>query len=253
MPYETIIYQKGEGIGTITLNRPQRRNAINYHMLTEMHQVLDEIAQDSDVWVVIITGCEGAFSAGADIKEQMPPDYLLRFRDLLRKIEAGAKPVIAAINGLALGGGCEVALSCDLRIACTGAKMGTPEIKLGVIPSAGGTQRLPRLLGSAKAKELLFLGDPVDGGEAHRIGLVNKVVADEALMDEATNMAKLLLERPPVALRMIKAAVNTGLRVDLESGLDFEAQCAAFLVTTEDVQEGIKAFAEKRKPVWKGR
>ncbi len=253
MSYETIICEKEERIATITLNRPRRRNAINYQLLTEIHEVLDEIAQDSDVWIVIVTGSEGAFSAGADVREQMPSDYLLRFRELLHRIETMGKPVIAAINGLALGGGCELALACDLRIACTSARIGIPEIKLGVIPSAGGTQRLPRLVGPTKAKELLFFGDPIDGNEAYRIGLVNRVVPDEALMDEVRNMARLLLERPPMALRMIKSAVNTGLKVDLESGLDFEAQCAAILATTEDMQEGIRAFVEKRKPVWKGR
>ena len=253
MAYETIIYEKGEGIGTITLNRPRRRNAINSQLLDEMRQVLGEISKDEEIRVVIITGAEGAFSAGADVREEMPPDYLGRFRDLLYTIETGDKPVIAAINGLALGGGCELSLACDLRIASESATMGTPEIKLGVIPSAGGTQRLPRLIGTAKAKELLFFGDPVDGNEAYRIGLVNKVVPSEILMDEAKNTARILLDRPPVALRMAKSAVNTGMRVDLESGLDYEAHCAAILSTTEDVKEGIRAFAERRKPVWKGR
>lgn len=253
MAYETIIYQKEEGIGIITLNRPHRKNAINSQLLDEMRQALDEIARDDEVRVVIITGAEGAFSAGADIRERMPPDYLRRFRDLLRAIETGGKPVIAAVNGLALGGGCEISLACDLTIASQSATMGVPEIKIGAIPSAGGTQRLPRLIGAARAKELLFFGDPINSNEAYRVGLVNKVVPDENFMDEVKNIARVLLERPPVALRMAKSAVNTGIKIDLESGLDFEASCAAILSTTEDSKEGIRAFAEKRKPVWKGR
>lgn len=253
MAYETIIYQKEEGIGIITLNRPHRKNAINSQLLDEMRQALDEIAGDDEVRVVIITGAEGAFSAGADIRERMPPDYLRRFRDLLRAIETGGKPVIAAVNGLALGGGCEISLACDLTIASQSATMGVPEIKIGAIPSAGGTQRLPRLIGAARAKELLFFGNPINSNEAYRVGLVNKVVPDENFMDEVKNIARVLLDRPPVALRMAKSAVNTGIKIDLESGLDFEANCAAILSTTEDSKEGIRAFAEKRKPVWKGR
>jgi len=253
MTYETLIYEKEEGIGIITLNRPGRMNALDEQLVKELGQIIDETEGDEQVRVVILAGREKFFSAGADIREEVPPNFLKRVRDLFHKIEYSDKPFIAAVSGIAYGGGCELSLVCDLRIASETAKFGMPEIKIGAIPAGGGTQRLPRLIGATRAKELLFSGDPIDANEAYRIGLINKVVPVEALLEEAKRMAQLLLERPPVALRMAKLAVNTGMNTDLETGLDYEAHCATILFTTEDLKEGMAAFREKRKPVWKGR
>jgi len=253
MAYETIVYERKEGIGIITLNRPDRMNAINMQLVRELDDVMDQIEKDEEVRVVILAGHERFFCAGADIREEITPYYLAKLRNVFRKIECADKPFIAAISGVAFGGGCELSLVCDLRIASETARFGVPEIKIGIIPSGGGTQRLPRLVGVAKAKELLFSGDPIDASTALRIGLVNKVVPTDTLIDEAKIVAKMILERPPVAIRMAKLAVNVGIKVDLESGLDYEAQCASALLKTEDFREGITAFAEKRNPVWKGR
>lgn len=250
--YETIIYEKENGIGVIILNKPQRMNALSTQMVEELEKLIDEIERDKEIRVIILAGGDKFFCAGADLKEEKPPDYLKKLRRLFYKIENGEKPVIAAINGIAYGGGLELALVCDLRLASDSARLGMPEIKIGTIPSAGGTQRLPRTIGITKAKEVVLSGNPINGNEAYRIGLVNKVVSVNSLLDEAKKMALVLSERPPLALKMARSAINTGLKIDLESGLDYEARCSAFLSTTKDRKEGRRAFLEKRKPIFKG-
>jgi enoyl-CoA hydratase len=265
VPYETLLFDKDGHVATITLNRPERRNALNVALLRELSQVIDEVAADDEVRVVIITGGREAFSAGADIKDAVAgrgviggprPDRTIpmaRGRDVFSKIESLDKITIAAISGYALGGGCELALACDLRIASETAQLGQPEIKLGVIPLGGGTQRLPRLIGPARAKELMFLGDFIDAQEAHRIGLVNRVVPVDSLMDEARKLAAALVEKPPLALRAIKSAVNVALETSLNAGLEYESRVGAIAANSEDRREGMRAFVEKRKPVFKGR
>lgn len=259
MDYTTILYEKSEGIGTITLNRPESMNALNSSLMEELGHVFSEISTDNDVKVVIITGQEQFFAAGADITEvaniKTPDDAynFSRAADVIRKLEDFDKPIIAAVSGVALGGGCELALACDLRIAAENAVFGLPEIKLGVLPGAGGTQRLPRLVGAANAKELLYTGDFINATEAYRIGLVNKIVPVETLRDESKAMAKKIANRPGIALKMIKIAVNGGLSMDLKSAMAYEARCFEILFSTEDRKEGMTAFIEKRKPSFKNR
>lgn len=261
MSYETIIYKKEDSIALVTLNRPDILNALSLKLAQDLEQVADEIANDDSVRAVIITGAGRAFSAGADIKEIMSPgeaslgNWLNKGKPLpfFNKIENLDKPVIGAINGLAIGGGCELALVCDLRIASTAAKFGFGEIKIGVIPAGGGTVRSPRLIGITKAKEMLFFGDPIDANEAYRLGLVNKVVPPESLLDEAQKWAKTLAQRPPLALKAAKSCVNVGMQIPLSAAIDFEAKEAALLLGSEDRAEGMKAFLEKRQPTFKGK
>jgi enoyl-CoA hydratase/carnithine racemase len=210
--------------------------------------------------VVILTGSEKLFAAGADITEiseiATPVEahrFLKDVQVLFNRLEDLEKPVIAAISGLALGGGCELVLACDLRIAADNAMFGQPEIKIGVIPGAGGTQRLPRIIGVTKAKELLYTGDFIDAQEAHRIGLVNKVVPVGSLMEEAKKMALKIARQPGIALKVTKLAVNGGLNMDIKSAIAYEARCFEILFSTEDQKEGMKAFVEKRKPAFKNR
>lgn len=256
----TMTYEKSEGIAIITLNRPKSMNAINREFICELGRLIDEIANDDEISAVIITGSEKFFAAGGDIKEISEigtPIEAHRFvnsvQSLFNKIESLEKPVIAAVSGLAFGGGCELALACDIRLAAENASFGQPEIKIGVLPGGGGTQRLPRLIGVGRAKELLYTGDIIDANEAYRIGLVNKVVATSSLMDEAKKMALKLAQQPTIALKMIKTSVNKGINMDLPSALAHEARCFEILFSTEDQKEGFKAFVEKRKPNFKGR
>ncbi|MBE0616683.1 MAG: enoyl-CoA hydratase/isomerase family protein, partial [Proteobacteria bacterium] len=222
---------------------------------------LTDIEYDDHVGAVIITGSDKAFGAGADLKMISDLDGTVaahRFFGRLggepyRRLASMGKPTIAAVAGLALGGACEVALACDLRIAADNASFGLPEVKLGLLPGGGGTQRLPRLVGVTKAKELLFTGDPIDAQEAYRIGLVNKVVPLERLLEEAQAMAARIASRPAFALRMIGAAVDGGVDLPLDAALAYEARCFEMLFSTEDEREGVQAFVEKRKPVYKGR
>jgi len=257
MEYQTLIYEKKEFIATITLNRPNNMNALNSQAVKELNQVFSNIDGDDEVRVVIITGGEKLFAAGADITEIekiATPFEAHRFvkntLETFNRIEDLEKPVIAAVNGVALGGGCELALACDLRIAADNAVFGQPEIKIGVIPGAGGTQRLPRIVGITKAKELLYTGDFIDAQEAHRIGLVNKVVPVSSLMAEAINIARKIARQPGFALKITKFAVNGGLNMDIKSALAYEARCFEILFSTKDQKEGMKAFIEKRKPVF---
>jgi len=261
MNYETLICRKEEGIAVVVLNRPKQLNALSLRMKEELGDVFEELERDEEVKVVILTGGDKAFCAGADIKERSTMQmtqgefYFERRKShaFYCKIENCEKPVIAAVSGVAVGGGCELALVCDLRIASDSARFGLPEVKIGMIPAAGGTQRLPRLIGVTRAKELLYTGESVDAQEAYRIGLVNRVVPVDRLMEEAMSMARKLADYPPLSVKFMKRAVNTGMQLDLASALDYESHIAAMLGSSEDRIEGFKAFVEKRKPVFKGR
>jgi enoyl-CoA hydratase len=257
MNYETLIYEKENGVGTITLNRPKQKNAINDVMMSELFQLISNIAQDDEVRVVVITGGKDYFAAGADIRLVSTISSSFKAYDFSRnspihELEELEKPVIAAISGIALGGGLELALACDLRIASETALFGQPEINLGIIPGSGGTQRLPRLVGLTKAKEMLFTGETINAQEAYRIGLVNKVVPVESLMDEVYKIATKIATKPAMALKVTKLVVNAGINLDLELALKFESQSFGLLFSTQDQKEGVSAFIEKRKPIFKG-
>jgi enoyl-CoA hydratase len=257
MKFETLIYEKEGGIRIVTLNRPERLNTFNFQLMFELEKVCNEIDEDGEARAVILTGAGRGFCAGADVKmivdsnnTKKPPTGRNTF---FSKLEDVKVPVIAAIHGPCIGGGLELALCCDFRIASEGASFGLGEVKLGAIPGGGGTARLPRLIGIGKAKEFLYFGNRVDAQEAYRIGLVNKVVSPEKLMEEARNWAAEVAERPPLSLRMLKDCVNIGMQLDLFGALDYEAKCFASVANSEDLMEGMRAFAEKRKPVFKGR
>jgi len=260
--FETLLSEKNGSIGIITLNRPQQMNALNVQLLAELSELLDQYESDGNVSALVLTGSGKAFCAGGDVKSntETGDDYLATFlkfsrltRETLHKIEVFKKPVIAAIGGAAMGGGLELALCCDLRVASDKAKLGLTETKLGVVPGAGGTQRLPRLVGTALAKQLVFTGNVITGDEAYRIGLVNAVVPREECLNKAVELAKEISKRAPLAVQAAKKCINMSQQVDLESGLNYEAECVKFVMLSEDHAEGFKAFAEKREPVWKGR
>ncbi|NSW82836.1 MAG: enoyl-CoA hydratase/isomerase family protein [Syntrophothermus sp.] len=259
MEFETLLYEKDGNIGIITLNRPKFFNALNDVLMRELGQLIDQIAADDEVKAVIITGGSKAFAAGGDIAYMLDADslkaeaFIALCHQTIDKIANLPKPVIAAIAGLALGGGCELAMGCDIRIAAEGTTIGQPEINLGIMPGAGGTQRLARLVGEGWAKQLIFTGDPIDAQTALSIGLVTKVVPLESLMDEAKKLAKKLAGKAPIAMRMAKICINYGGSVDLPSGLLFEQKTWSFLFSTADQKEGMKAFLEKRKPVFQGK
>jgi enoyl-CoA hydratase len=258
--YETIIYEVRHGVGFITLNRPDSLNALNTRMIVELRHALENADGDKDVRALILTGGPKCFCAGADVKEllSMSPSmdayyrYFAAARELFCALEKLSKPTIAAVAGPAMGGGCELALACDLRLAGENARFALPEINLGLIPAGGGTQRLPRVIGMGKAKELVFFGTPVDASEAYRIGLVNRVVPSEQLMEVAEEWACRLRNQAPLALQMAKAAVNQTYDAPLDRGLDYEIRCAVSLMLTRDREEGIRAFLEKRKPAFTG-
>ncbi|MFZ5632259.1 MAG: enoyl-CoA hydratase-related protein [Bacillota bacterium] len=257
MSYENLILEKEENIALITINRPKVLNALNADLLKELEAVVDEIEQDDQVRVVIITGAgDKAFVAGADIAfmSKLSPLEAKSFAQLgqrvFSKIENMSKPVIAAVNGFALGGGNELAMACDLRIASEKAKFGQPEVQLGLIAGFGGTQRLSRIVNPGLAKEILFTADQYDAGSAHKIGLANHVVPDGELLDFCRGMAKRIAARGPVAVRLSKEAVNQGLNMDLDKAIALEADLFGLVFTTEDRKEGIAAFLEKRKPAF---
>lgn len=261
MAFEMILYEKSDGIATITLNRPKALNALSTQLKTELAQAFEMAGADKEILVVILTGGSKCFCAGADIKERSSVQmsqadaYFFRLKNhqFYKRIEEFEKPVIAAVSGVAVGGGCELTLVCDLRIASQTACFGVPEVKLGMIPAAGGTQRLPRIIGVTKAKELLFTGEFMDAKEAYRVGLVNKVVEVDELMTAARELARKLIDKPPLAVKFAKRTVNAGMQMDLNTALDYESHCASLLSVSEDRVEGFKAFVEKRKPVFKGR
>ncbi len=243
----------------LTLNRPEVMNSFNFALLRELAEKVELFQWDPEVRVIIITGAEKAFCAGADLKERatMPEDQVRKFiftlRSLFTFIELMNKPVIAAVNGIALGGGTELALACDIRIASESATMGLTETRLAIIPGGGGTQRLPRIVGKGKAKELIFTGRRVDAKEALEIGLVNKVAPAGKLIDECLEMAAMICEAGPIAITQAKYAVNYGCEVNLHSGLAIESNAYWVTIPTEDRMEGLTAFREKRKPVYKGK
>jgi len=260
LKYQFLLYSKEEGIGIVTVNRPESLNALNGEVYTELYELFQEIENDQGVRVVILTGSgERAFVAGADIAEMQPQssieirDFIDKARRASDRVYTMSKPVIAAVNGFALGGGCELAMCCDLRVASEDAKFGQPEINLGIIPGAGGTQRLSRLIGMTRAKELIYTGDFIDANTAYSFGLINKVVSPDNLMTEARELAQKILSKSSIALSRAKEAITSGAEIDLSSGLDLEAQCFALCFATEDQKEGMAAFMQKRKPEFKGK
>ncbi len=254
-----VDYKKEGRIAIFTINRPEAFNMVNVQIFQELHDRMVEFRDDPDLWVGIITGAgRRAFSAGADIKDMLP--FIREHRDnpwalpssIMRGLDIW-KPLIAAINGLALGGGLEIVLACDIRIASEKARFGTPEITLGLIPGWGGTQRLPRMLPWCTAAELLLMGKPIDAQEAYRIGLVNKVVPQEQVMPMAKEWAEVICQAEPLAVRAAKEAMIRGSGMTLDDGLRLENSLNSYLFGTEDFTEGITAFAEKRKPVYKAK
>jgi enoyl-CoA hydratase/carnithine racemase len=260
MPSEIIFVERDNKTAIITLNRPKRLNALSIQLKKELVRTFSELEKDDSVWAVILTGGPKAFCAGADIKERSKTSLSknefynerMKNHEFFKKIEKFEKPVIAAINGVAVGGGLELALVCDFRIASETARFGLPEVKIGAIPSGGGTQRLPRLIGIAKAKELLFTANIINAEEAESAGLVSAVVPVDKLMPSAMALAEKISNNAPLAVRMAKRSVNMGMEMDLNAALDCEAQCAAMLAESKDREEGFKAFLEKRKPEYKG-
>jgi enoyl-CoA hydratase/3-hydroxyacyl-CoA dehydrogenase len=258
--YEFLIVKKEEGIGWITLNRPHRLNTLTSDMVDEMHSALNDFEADKDVKCIVITGAgEKAFSAGADVTAftGLTPATAVeassKGQALFSRLEKIGKPVIASLNGYTLGGGLEMALACDFRLAAENAEMGQTESKLGLIPGWGGTQRLVRIIGLAKAKELILLGERIPAEEAARIGLVHKVVPREKLQEETVALARKLADGPPVALKLAKEALNFGTQVPLDIGLKMEAEAFGIVLSTKDVMEGVSAFMSKRKPEFKGK
>ena len=258
--YETIVYTVEEQVATITLNRPDVHNAQNDTLRREMHQAFSGLITDDDVKVIVVTGAgDRAFSAGADIREFVEPASPTQLRERRKRIEYRAmmdrcpQPIIAAINGFALGGGLELALACDIRIAAENATLGLTEVNLAIIPGGGGTQRLPRLVGKGKALEMILTGTRIPAAEALRIGLVERVVPAGKALKAATELARTIAEKAPIALRYAKEAVVKGLGMALEDGLRLEGDLSTLLRTTEDRLEGAKAFLEKRKPRWAGK
>lgn len=260
MDFKLIIYEKSEGIATITLNRPEALNAFSKEVVAEVLEALEDARRDENVRVVVLTGAgEKAFSAGADIKAMIgmtalkARDLSLMGEKLCCTLENLEKPVIAALNGYALGGGLEVAMSCDLRIASENARVGQTEINIGLIPGWGGTQRLTRLIGRTKAKELVFTGRMIDARTAEQLGIVNRVVAADKFKETVRQFALDLAAKAPVALRVAKALIDKGAEIGLDSALALEREGFGVVASTEDLQEGVKAFTEKRKPAFKGK
>ena len=256
---ENILIEKRERIAIVTINRPDKLNALNIATRQELSDALDELRDDESVRVVILTGAgEKAFVAGADINEfagrtAVQQRDVMKQRNIFVTAEDFPKPLIAMINGFCLGGGCELALSCDLRVASEKARFGQPEINLGIIPGGGGTQRLARLIGEGKAMQMILTGDMIDAQEAHRLGLVNEVYPADQLLVKTLELAGKIAEKSPVALAMAKTAVKAAARTNLREGLDQEIDLFALCFSSEDQEEGVRAFLEKRKPDFKGR
>jgi enoyl-CoA hydratase len=259
MAYENILFTTEDGIATLTFNRPKALNALNAALLNELAQALDEVAENEDVRVLILTGAgDKSFVAGADITELatfgplQAKAFAHKGQAVISKLQVLAIPVIAAVNGFALGGGNEMALACDFIYASENATFGLLEINLGLIPGFGGTQRLPRLIGANRAKEMIFTGKMIPAAEALEIGMVNRVFTPDALMEEALNTARLIASKGKVSLRAAKQTVNGGLNVDLATGLHIECEAFALCMASEDAKEGTTAFLEKRKASFKG-
>lgn len=259
MSFENIFVERKEKLAYITINRPDVRNALNKQTLDEMVTALHELEQDDAVKCIIFTGAgEKSFAAGADIgqlKERTMLDALQSgsMQQIYDEIEACTKPTIAMINGFALGGGCELAMACDIRVASTNAKLGLPELNLAIIPAAGGTQRLARLVGKGKALEMILTGKIIEAEEAKMIGLVSEVVAPEELVASAEEMAEKIISKGPLAVMLAKLSVHSGTETDMKTALIIEKLSQAILFESEDKQEGTSAFLDKRKPDFKGR
>jgi len=259
MAYQNILVEKKDGIATIKINRPKVLNALNMETITELSDAVKDLENDEKIKVAILTGEGKAFIAGADISQMvdMTPLQAKKFSDkghcLLNRIEKSRIPFIAAVNGFALGGGCETLMACDIVIASKNAKLGQPEINLGISPGFGGTQRLPRLVGRMKAKELLLTGKNIDASEAQEIGLVNMVVEDSDLIETANKIANKIANKSQVQTNFIKALVNKGIDIDLHSANSLEISYFSSSFSTHDQKEGMKAFLEKRKPKFKGK
>lgn len=257
MDFKNLILEKQDKIGILRINRPKALNALNSQVLEELEQAIEKIEKDREIHILILTGEGRAFVAGADIGEMkdMTVFQARAFAEqglrVFRKIELMEKPVIAAVNGFALGGGCELSMCCDIRLASEDAKFGQPEVGLGITPGFAGTQRLARLVGVGRAKELIFTADMIDAKEAYRIGLVNKVVEEDRLMEEALAMAQRIAEKGQLAVRFAKTAINRGIETDLETGMAIEKDLFGLCFTTEDQKEGMEAFLEKRSPNYK--
>lgn len=256
---ENIKVKEENGISVICIDRPKSLNALNTQTLKELGQIINDISERKDIYTVIITGSgEKAFVAGADITE-MKSKSAIEGREMAKlaqkvfsNIENMPQVVIAAVNGYALGGGCELSMSCDIRLASTNAKFGQPEVGLGIIPGFAGTQRLPRLVGKGIAKELIFTTDMIDAKEAYRIGLVNKVYEPEELMEKTIELAQKIMKKGLFAVSLAKSAINNGLNMDTESAYAFEADLFGLCFSTDDQTEGMSAFIEKRKALFKG-
>lgn len=259
MSYEFLTLAVADRIATLTVNRPDKLNALNDATIAELGRAIDEVRVRDDIGGLILTGAGRAFVAGADISElasQTPTIAKARARagqEVFRRFETSPKPVIAAVNGFALGGGCELALACHIRIASDKAKFGQPEVKLGTCPGYGGTQRLSRLVGKGRAIQLLVTAEMIDGAEAYRLGIVNKLVASEDLIPAATAMMTQILANGPLAVALCIEAVDRGLEMSLDEGLVLEANHFGLLAATEDMTEGMKAFLDKRTPVFRGK
>ena len=257
MDFKTLKFEKEGNIGTLTLSRPKALNALNTELLLELNQAIDIIAKDETIHVLIVTGDGKAFVAGADITEMKDFNSIsgLTYGELgaevFRKIERLKIPTIAAVNGFALGGGCELAMCCDLRIASDGAKFGQPETGLGITPGFSGCIRLSRIAGLAKARELIYTADIISASEAEKIGLANKVVPADQLMSAAMEMAKKIASKAQLAVRYSKMAINKGIETDIDTAISFENQVFALCFATEDQKEGMTAFVEKRPPSFK--
>lgn len=260
MSYQTLLLEKEAGIGILYINRPEALNALNEGVLKELEIAVRDIASDDEIQVLIITGSgEKAFVAGADIRSMHGlsavegREFAILGQRAFRALELLEKPVIAAINGFALGGGCELAMSADIRLASEKARFAQPEVGLGITPGFGGTQRLPRIVGEGRAKELIYTGDIIGAEEAYRIGLVNKVYAPEALLDEAKKLAKKIMKNAPVAVKYSKVAVNKGMQTDIDTAMAIEADLFGICFSTEDQKDGMQAFISKEKADFKGK
>lgn len=260
MSEDVLRVKEADGVVTLTLNRPEVMNSLNFQLLFALRDTVESVRFRRDIRVIIITGAgDKAFCSGADLKERatLAPEkvkeYIYNIRNLFASIADLNKPVIAAVNGIALGGGTELALACDIRLASKTATMGLTETRLAIIPGAGGTQRLPRLVGRGKAKELIFTGRRVDAAEAERIGLVNQVAEPQDLLGECRKIAAMICETGPIAIEQAKYAINYGIETDIATGLAIESNAYWVTLPTEDRLEGLAAFKEKRKPVYKGR
>ncbi|KOF57415.1 MULTISPECIES: short-chain-enoyl-CoA hydratase [Clostridium] len=255
MELKNIILEKEGKIAIVTISRPKALNALNSETLTELDYVLDEIENDNEVLAIILTGAgEKSFVAGADISEMKDKNVIegrkfgILGNKVFRRLELLEKPVIAAVNGFALGGGCEISMACDIRIASSNARFGQPEVGLGITPGFGGTQRLARLVGMGMAKELIFTAKNIKADEALRIGLVNKVVEPGELMNTAKELANTIVNNAPIAVKLSKQAINRGIQCDIDTALSFESEAFGECFSTEDQKDAMTAFVEKRKP-----